>query len=164
MKPRDHATRPCPCEGSRHLRLELPAEAAMLVVACKSVRSFAESCGLGPRECDRLELAVDEVCTNCVTHAYERDADRRYWVTMEFLHDESQLVVRVYDTGPAFEPADVPAPNTSCELSQRQIGGLGLFLAAKGADSIGYQRTERGENCVVLRKYVAAAAAEAAGA
>jgi anti-sigma regulatory factor (Ser/Thr protein kinase) len=138
--------------GPGHLALELPADPQVLASLCALVKSYAASQGMPPRDCDRLELAVDEVCSNVVCHAFPGDPGHRFRVTMERAGD--QVVVAVYDDGPGFEPQAIPPPDIRCPLEERQIGGLGLFLVHKTMDRVEYQR-EAGTNCMVLAKTIA---------
>ncbi len=139
--------------GSQQVSLELPADPALLVMACRMVCLFAEMQGMGERDCQRLELAVDEICTNCITHAYKRDITKKYRVTAE-RSDDDFLVVRVLDHGVGFDLGDVPAPDIRCPLTDRQIGGLGLMFAVKATDELCYKRTPEGENCITMRKRI----------
>lgn len=138
--------------GNPHrIGVELPADAAYLVIACKLVCAFASVHGLDARDCQRLELAVDEVCTNCVTHAYDRDTSKRYRIEVERSPDDF-LVIRVFDSGKGFQMSCVPVPDTKCALLERQIGGLGLLFAQKATDEFAAYRTPAGENCVEMKK------------
>ena len=139
--------------GSQQVSLELPADPALLVMACRMVCLFAEMQGMGERDCQRLELAVDEICTNCITHAYKRDITKKYRVTAE-RSDDDFLVVRVLDHGVGFDLGEVPAPDIRCPLTDRQIGGLGLMFAVKATDELCYKRTPEGENCITMRKRI----------
>jgi serine/threonine-protein kinase RsbW len=139
--------------GSQQVSLELPADPALLVMACRMVCLYAEMQGMGERDCQRLELAVDEICTNCITHAYKRDITKKYRVTAERSEDDF-LVVRVLDHGVEFDLGDVPTPDIRCPLTDRQIGGLGLMFAVKATDELCYKRTPEGENCITMRKRI----------
>ncbi len=140
------------------IALELPADPAYLVLACRVVCGFASLHGIAERDCRRLELAVDEICTNCITHAYERDPSKRYRVTVE-RDEEDMLVVRIFDRGRGFQIEQVPVPDLCCGLLERQIGGLGLMFAQKATDSFAAYRTHEGENCVEMKKRLPAAPA-----
>lgn len=130
--------------------LELPASPGAIAVGAQLVRTFCESQGMPERECQRLELAADEICTNVVTHAYHSDESCMYRVECEL--DGDVVVVRVIDHGASFNPAAVPVPDTVCPLEQRKIGGLGLFLVKKVTDSFEVTRTSTGENVACFRK------------
>lgn len=127
------------------ISLELPADPNLLVVACSCVRLFAQVHGLSDRECQRLELATDEVCSNVICHAYERDAERRYRIEADV--EDNAIVVRVFDSGNTFALSDVKIPDTACCLQERPIGGLGIHLVRKVTDSVDYRTTAEGEHC-----------------
>lgn len=140
--------------------LDLPASTHAIALGAQFVRQFCEQQGMPERECQRLELAADEICTNVVCHAYHGDASRHYRVECECEGDT--VVVCVIDRGASFDPESVPTPDTTCALAQRKIGGLGLHLVRKVTDSFEVTRTPSGENVTRFTKRLPVA--EAAGA
>lgn len=138
---------------SSTIRLEMPADAGLLPVLCRAVRAFASHYGMVERECARLELALDEVCSNVIVHAYRRDPSLRFEVSAEHTA-ANEIVIRVMDRGVAFEPSRIPVPDTCCMLQDRQIGGLGIFLARKATDALSFDRLPDGRNCVTMMKRI----------
>jgi anti-sigma regulatory factor (Ser/Thr protein kinase) len=55
------------------------------------------------------------------------------------------------DSGIAFDPLAISEPDTSSALSERKIGGLGMFMVKKMMDSVDYCR-EDGKNILILTK------------
>ena len=85
---------------------------------------------LSAAETGALVVAVGELCTNAVTHAYQGRPGGSIKVTCEV--DGDRLVIEVEDFGTGF---DLPAaggldPNTLPEH------GLGIYLARRAVDSL----------------------------
>ena len=66
-----------------------------------------------------------------------------------FLEDQLQFCLSLKDWGRSFNPLEAGPPNLDPDLSQRPIGGLGLYLARQLANNIEYQY-EAGANRVTL--------------
>jgi anti-sigma regulatory factor (Ser/Thr protein kinase) len=56
-----------------------------------------------------------------------------------------ELVVEFSDQGVEFNPLTVDPPDLTLDLAARPVGGLGVFLLKKFADSLSYRR-EQGWN------------------
>lgn len=95
-----------------------------------------------------VQLAVDEICTNIVEHAYEASGGQgRIWIGFTFFPQGQSLVVDIEDTGRPFDPDGVPLPN----LEEGQIRGYGLFLTQALMDRVEYCRVNN-KNCWQLTK------------
>jgi|SRR5579862_7374887 len=99
-----------------------------------------------------LKLALDEVVTNVMRHAYPKDEDHRF--TLEVSVSDAEFTARVIDDGIAFDPMAHPPPNLDVPLEERKEGGLGIFLVRQIMTSVEYQRVA-GKNIMTLRKKLA---------
>ena len=102
-----------------------------------------------------LKLAVDEACTNIITHGYQGMDPGS--IMLSFRIEPDRILVEITDFGHAFEPAAAPQPDLDAALDDRELGGLGLFLIYQTMDNIDYQATEAG-NCLTFTKYYPARA------
>jgi serine/threonine-protein kinase RsbW len=94
-----------------------------------------------------LQLAVHEVCTNIVDHAYAGRDGGRIALAFTVAADPRRLIVELRDTGRAFDLAEVPDP----DLDNAQVRGYGLFLVHSLMDEVSYQALPGG-NCWRLIK------------
>ncbi|MBI5153625.1 ATP-binding protein [Candidatus Poribacteria bacterium] len=136
-----------------HLKIEITTDPKLMVAACTAVRVFAESAGMTERNSQRLELATDEICSNIICHAYRGDRGETFRIEARIVED--LLSVDIYDHGEGFELCGVPEPDIKCALSDRRIGGLGIFLVRKVVDSLNYCKCSTGENCFSFTKRIA---------
>jgi serine/threonine-protein kinase RsbW len=98
-----------------------------------------------------VQLAVDEACTNIITHGYQ-DLNPGS-IIMDLEIDPEKLTVSLTDFGHSFEPSSAPIPDIHAPLEERELGGYGLFLIQQSVDEMDYQVTEDG-NKMILTKYL----------
>jgi anti-sigma regulatory factor (Ser/Thr protein kinase) len=131
-------------------RAWLRADAAEAASVREAFSRFCEATGAQePVVCD-LSLALQETFDNVIEHAYRGPA-RGVILVEASLGPGSRIVVTVRDRGPAFDPADVPLPDTTATLETARVGGLGLHLVRNLVDTLRYERRS-GENRLVLAR------------
>ena len=121
----------------------LPASLAALSDIRRLVTQACQTVGLSEDATYRLALAVDEIATNIITHGYEEQGMTGE-IVVSFDHTDQELTVLLEDTGAAFDPRDRSLPTAEDldkPLDDREIGGLGIFLALAGVDRFDYQRS-----------------------
>lgn len=122
----------------------IPANLAALEAIRRLVTQACQDAGLGEDAAYRLALAVDEIATNIITHGYEEQGlSGAIGVSIE--RTDQRLTVALEDTGAAYDPRTRTLPTTEdldLPLEDREIGGLGIFLALQGVDCFDYQRSD----------------------
>ncbi len=98
-----------------------------------------------------LQLAVDEACTNIITHGYAGMNPGSVILALELFSD--QVVVTLTDFGHPFEPSEPPPPDPEARLEDFPTEGLGLFFIYQTMDEIFYESTEDG-NCLTFIKKI----------
>ncbi len=133
--------------------LILPGTLDSLTQIGAYVLEAASAAGLERKLAYRLRLAVDEIATNAVLYGYERSATEGDLVVIAEI-DDSSLTIILEDTGPFYDPFDTPSPDDLDEpLDDRDIGGLGVFLAIKGVDEFRYEwLNETNRNIFVMNR------------
>jgi serine/threonine-protein kinase RsbW len=98
-----------------------------------------------------LQLAVDEACTNIMTHGYAGLSPGS--IILELEVDPDKVTVSLTDFGHCFEPSSAPVPNLEAPIEERELGGFGLFFIQQSVDEMDYRVTEDG-NKMTLIKYL----------
>lgn len=98
-----------------------------------------------------LQLAVDEACTNIISHGYKGMDPGSIILDLDI--DPDRIVMTLTDFGHSFEPSSAPVPDIHAPLEERELGGFGLFLIQQSMDEMDYQVTEDG-NKMILTKYL----------
>lgn len=118
--------------------LTVPGVLDSLEAITRFVLAAASQAGIDPKATYRLRLAIDEIATNMIVHGYE-EAGLTGDVVVRTRIDDDALVVTLEDTAHPFDPrTHVPPDFLDRPLDERPIGGLGIFLAMKGADRFDY--------------------------
>lgn len=100
-----------------------------------------------------LKLAVDEACTNIITHGYQGMDPGS--IILGFRIESERILVQITDFGHIFEPEETPMPDVEAALEDRELGGLGLFLIYQTMDNIDYHSSEEG-NTLTFTKLISA--------
>ena len=111
--------------------------------------------GLDDHAAWQVQLAVDEAATNIIQHGYEDAA--RGDIELAWYLDADQLVVTLRDYGRRFNPDDVPAPDITSPLEERQAGGLGLYIMSRLMDSVRFDFDDAQGNLLTMAKHIGAA-------
>jgi serine/threonine-protein kinase RsbW len=98
-----------------------------------------------------LKLAVDEACTNIITHGYKGMDPGS--IILSFRIEPDRILVQITDFGHVFEPVEAPRPDVVAALEDRELGGLGLYLIYQTMDNIDYQSSEDG-NILTFTKFI----------
>lgn len=140
--------------------LTLAGSLASLGAIRAYVMEAAAAAGLDRKTAYRLSLAVDEIATNSVVHGYT-EAHRQGELSICADITATSLTITLEDTGAPFDPHQIPSPDSlNTPLEQRNIGGLGVYLALKGVDRYVYEYSA-GRNRNVLTMNVAVPAGTA---
>ncbi len=94
-------------------------------------------------------MAADEAASNIIEHAYAGRGDASFELACEFLNE--RLVLTFHDRGKSFDISKVSEPDVKADLSDRKIGGLGVYLMHKLMDEVEYKSTKHG-NVLTLTK------------
>jgi anti-sigma regulatory factor (Ser/Thr protein kinase) len=127
------------------------------------LKEVAATAGLDRQTAYRLRLAVVELVTNTITHGY-LEANLSGAVEVRADLDERTLTVTLEDAGVSFDPTQTPPPDLTLPADQREIGGLGVYLAMHGVGSFRYERVgDRNRSVLVVDRPAPAPAGEPGG-
>ncbi len=130
--------------------MTFPASFEFLDEIREFVAGVAREGGFAEKEIYSLQLAADEAATNIIEHAYEGVTDADFDVACEMRGDTLTITMRDY--GKPFNPSNVKLPNLKASLSERKIGGLGLYLMRKLMDEIHYISNPKTGNLLTMTK------------
>lgn len=92
-----------------------------------------------------MSLALEEALTNIILYAYPHSQG-----TIELKvkkEDEKSLSFTLKDKGIAFNPLEAPEADVTLPATEREIGGLGIFLIRQLMDLVEYER--KGDNNIL---------------
>ena len=98
----------------------------------------------------QVDMAVEEIFVNIARYAYHPEVGEAI-VRCEAGGEPFQVIVGFADQGRPYNPLEREDPDVTLDAEQRQIGGLGIFMAKKLMDDIQYEFRD-GQNILTLRK------------
>ncbi len=84
-----------------------------------------------------LHVILDEICSNIVKHS----GASGFEMDVELLADPAGVKLTFRDDGTPYDPLAHEDPDTSLPAEERPIGGLGIMMVRKMADSMSYERS-----------------------
>ncbi len=131
--------------------LTVPGRFEYLAQIADFVGAAARASGWSEEDVFRVQMAVDEACSNVIEHAYGPD----WQGTIDLsccVEDQGDLVISIRDNGRPFDPAKVPEPNVGGEWENLSEGGLGLYFMRKLMDEITFHFDEKNGNVLTMVK------------
>jgi len=119
--------------------MRAPATLESLEKLMQFVSVFALDHGFSKEKIHDIELATEEALLNIFQYAYPGEHKGQVEVTCRMMSD-SELNIRILDNGIPFDLLSLSAPDLTCPLPERKIGGLGCYLIRKMTDDVQYRR------------------------
>ena len=139
---------------AEELDVTIPARLSEVRELSGMVEAFGDANGLPDPKVFVINLALDELITNTVTHGLEDKADAEIRITMRV--DAGTLILVMEDNGQPFDPTQDTDADVTSSLEERAIGGLGLHLVKSFADRVDYEFVE-GRNRLTMQHDLARA-------
>jgi anti-sigma regulatory factor (Ser/Thr protein kinase) len=115
------------------------------------VAEIARRAGFNDRDVYNIQLATDEAASNIIEHSYEGVSHGVLELSCGMVGDAITIILT--DHGEPYDPASIPAPDLKADLSERKIGGLGIFLMRKLMDTVHYEsHPEINSNTLTMTK------------
>ena len=107
-----------------------------LLEVTRIVDEMAASHRLSHNVAADMNVALDEVLTNIITHGYADDG--LHEITVRLTLDKDVLEAEIEDDGAPFDPLTIPPPDVRAPLRARQVGGLGIHLVRSLMSDVAY--------------------------
>ncbi len=114
------------------------------------VGKIARKGGFSDKDIYNIQLATDEAASNIIEHAYHNLPGKTLELSCGMQGDVITIILT--DTGESFDPSEVPVPDLKADLSDRKVGGLGIFLMRKLMDEIDYRPGPDKSNVLTMTK------------
>jgi serine/threonine-protein kinase RsbW len=114
------------------------------------VGGIARTGGFSDKDVYNIQLATDEAASNIIEHAYEKVKDGVLELSCGVRDD--LITIILIDHGESFDPSEIPLPDLKADLSDRKIGGLGIFLMRKLMDDVSYEVKAGQGNILTMTK------------
>ena len=140
-------------KGGAHMTQEtFPAKVEALSDVLGFVDRMLESYECPMKIQTAICVAIEEVFVNVARYAYG-DGEGDMALSVGFDEKSREITFRMADKGVPFDPLKKPDPDITLSAEEREIGGLGIFIAKKTMDAITYAY-ENGENVLTMIKKI----------
>ena len=114
------------------------------------VGDIARAGGFDTKDVYNIQLAADEAASNVIEHAYEGVSNGLLELSCGV--KGNIITIILVDHGESFDPSEIPMPDLKADLSERKIGGLGIFLMRKLMDEVHYETRPNNSNVLTMTK------------
>lgn len=133
----------------KRYELEVESKVENLPVINDFVNDALTQFGADQATTFKVQLSIDEACTNVIKHAYSGGSGP-LTLTMELVGND--LIITIGDRGKPFDPGIVPPPDFDSDVEKRRIGGLGIHFMRTLMDEISYSFNAVSGNRLTMRK------------
>lgn len=101
---------------------------------------------------NEIRIICEEILINIVNYAYiENKEVGKMTIKYDFDIEKKQLLIDFIDYGIEFNPLEKENPDINADISERKIGGLGIFIVKQMVDEMEYIRIN-GTNILKVKK------------
>jgi serine/threonine-protein kinase RsbW len=133
------------------VKVELPSQTDYISLVRQFVGGIAKKAGFNDIEIEKIELALDEACSNVLQHAYKFEGNNRYAIEISVKNTKFDIIIT--DQGDSFSFHDAVVPDIEKHVSELKVGGLGIFIMQQMMDEVRYE-TRANSNILRLVKYI----------
>lgn len=115
-------------------------------IVSKFINNRAEHFELQPKIKNKLQIAVDEIYSNIMRYSTAKTA------TVFCEKQEDTVTLTFIDNGVEYDPTCAKDPDVTLSAEDREIGGLGIFMVKKTAESMAYKREDNKNKLTIVYK------------
>ena len=146
-------------ESAGQLFLQTPGHGSYLAYIRPIVGDLARKVGFDESEIAKIEMAVDEACSNVVKHAYSPDKEwcwqhRDPEIRLDIRTEGGSLVIEINDHGQRFDFANYRPTDMENDLREMKRGGYGIPIMRNFMDEVQYSSNDQTGNTLRMVKYL----------
>jgi anti-sigma regulatory factor (Ser/Thr protein kinase) len=132
--------------------LTLEAKVENLDEVLAFVDKILEELDCSPKTQMQIDVSVEELFVNIANYAYAPGTGPAT-IRVTKQNDPKGVAITFIDSGVPYNPVAKEDPDITLSAEERQIGGLGIYMAKKSMDSIEYEYTD-GQNMLTIKKAI----------
>lgn len=158
-------------KSTSSLQIKAPGHVSYLSYIRTLIGDLARSVGFPEEEATKIEMAVDEACSNIVEHAYassqpssatmDAPVDKAWqWqqrdpeIGLDVRVEGSRLVIEIHDHGQRFDFTTYRPKKMDERIRQMETGGYGVAIMREFMDEVQYSSSDADGNTLRLVKYL----------
>lgn len=115
----------------------------------EKIEKLAEKWELSQELAMNINLVIEEALSNIIFYAFT-DSDQ-HDIKISISLNQNRIMIKITDNGIPFNPLLQQQPDISLSVTERPVGGLGIFLISQIMDKIQYIR-QKSQNILILHK------------
>ncbi len=131
--------------------LKLKNQVGELERVNRFIEEIGNELGLSMELRMNMNLVMEEMVSNVIFYAYPKDVEGE--IELEAEYDGNELCFVLSDSGKEFDPTQKEDANPDINPTEREIGGMGIYIVKNIMDEVSYQRLE-GKNLLTMRKNI----------
>ena len=135
----------------KNYKLKIPSDTENLEIIRNFIAGIARKVGFRKDDIHKIELAVDEACTNVIQHAYKNQKKQSIDIAIKLNFKKFSIIIT--DKGEGFDFQEIDIPDMEEYLAELRVGGLGIYLMKTLMDEVDYKKAN-GKNQVRMVKYL----------
>jgi serine/threonine-protein kinase RsbW len=146
-------------ESADNLLIQTPGHGSYLAYIRAIVGDLARKVGFDEGEVAKIEMAVDEACSNVVRHAYSPNKEwcwqqRDPEIRLDLRVEDGRLTIEINDHGQRFDFANYRPARMEDHLREMKTGGYGIPIMRNFMDEVQYSSNDQTGNTVRMVKYL----------
>ena len=129
-----------------------PSDSKYLDLIREFIDKIANIAGFDDEYVNKIQLSVDEACTNVVKHAYRGMQSKNIKIEVEF--DKEKMIISVIDSGKGFDLKLTKLKDINDHLNEFNRGGLGIHLISILMDKTNYSIQPMKKNQITMIKFL----------
>lgn len=139
------------------LRIHTPGHGSYLAYIRTLVADLARKVGFPEEDVAKIEMAVDEACSNIVEHAYSPKKEwqwkhRHPEIALDVRVEDSKLIIEITDHGQRFDFTSYRPDDIAERVQKMQTGGYGVAIMRQFMDEVRYESSPETGNVLRLVK------------
>ncbi len=131
-------------------KITVPAKTDELERVLDFVNETLEGTDCSMRIQTQIDIAVEEIFVNIANYAYNPEIGKAE-IVVEITEKPVTVAITFEDSGVPYNPLEKQDPDITLNAEERDIGGLGIFMAKKSMDDIEYTYRD-GKNILTIKK------------
>ena len=108
-----------------------------------------DKCNFSTKRMNQIKISVEEIYVNIAHYAYSPNTGMAK-ISVDINQDDKYMEIVFIDQGKPYNPLEKKDPDVKLKLSERQMGGLGIYMTKKLMDDISYEYSH-GKNILTLK-------------
>jgi len=141
------------------LLIHTPSHGSYLAYIRTLVGDLAREVGFPEDDVAKIEMAVDEACSNVVEHAYAAKKEWRWKhrhpeIRLDVRTEDNRLIIEISDHGQRFDFTAYRPDDIEERLRQMKTSGYGVAIMRQFMDEVHYNSSDADGNTLRLVKYL----------